>query len=154
MKKTEDENDSNYHDDLIDVNKQSLTIKKYYFPTLSQKIIKINKIKSISMLELNRANGKYTFFGFCWTFHYYHLDRKRPCKTAGCDAEKQDKNARAPTLSGLRNDKRRICSYRCNVFGGQCCCGTSPVLFATVAGQVSRTKRNESLTTSLSEVLL
>ena len=47
MKNKEDENESNYHDDLIDVNKQSLTIKKYYFPTLNQKIIKINKIKSI-----------------------------------------------------------------------------------------------------------
>ena len=90
MKNTEDENDSNYHDDLIDVNKQSLTIKKYYFPTLSQKIIKLNKIKSISMLELNRANGKYTFFGFSWTFHYYHLDRKRPCKNHAIIIEEED----------------------------------------------------------------
>ena len=70
-----------YQDDNIELSMNGLRINKYYFPTFNFKIIPIHKIKNINIIELDRANGKYTFFGLSWKLIYYHLDRKRPIKT-------------------------------------------------------------------------
>ena len=78
---TKEEDETSYHDNLIDINNNVLTIQKYDFPLFNQRIVKINNIKNIFMIEMNRGNGKYTFFGFCWKLFWYHLDRKRPFKT-------------------------------------------------------------------------
>jgi hypothetical protein len=67
-----------------------LKIKKYYIPTFKEKIIPIHRIKNIKMIDLDRTNGKYTFFGLSWKFIYYHLDRKRPIKTHGIVIEEED----------------------------------------------------------------
>ena len=81
---------SSYQDENIDLSFKGLKIKKYYFPTLSMKVIPIYKIKNINLIELDRASGKYTFFGFSWKFIYYHLDRKRPVKTHAITFEEED----------------------------------------------------------------
>ena len=81
---------SSYKDEIVDLSFQGLKINKYYFPTLKMKIIPINKIKNINLIELSRVNGKYTFFGFSWAFIYYHLDRKRPKKTHAITLEEED----------------------------------------------------------------
>ena len=81
---------SSYKDEIVDLSFQGLKINKYYFPTLKMKIIPINKIKNINLIELSRVNGKYTFFGFSWAFIYYHLDRKRPVKTHAITFEEED----------------------------------------------------------------
>ena len=81
---------SSYKDEIVDLSFQGLKINKYYFPTLKMKIIPINKIKNINLIELSRVNGKYTFFGFSWKFYYYHLDKKRPLKTHGIIIEEED----------------------------------------------------------------
>ena len=78
---TKEEDETSYHDNLIDINNNVLTIQKYDFPLFNQRIVKINNIKHRFMIEMNRGNGKYTFFGFCWKLFWYHLDRKRPFKT-------------------------------------------------------------------------
>ena len=79
--KGRDDEFSSYQDEYIDLNFKGIKINKYYFPTMQSKIIPIYKIKNINLIELNRINGKYTFFGLSWKFIYYHLDRKRPHKT-------------------------------------------------------------------------
>ena len=81
---------STYQDEYIDLSFKGLTINKYYFPILKSKFIPIHKIKSINLIELDRANGKYTFFGLCWKFIYYHLDRRRPHKTHAITIEEED----------------------------------------------------------------
>ena len=70
-----------YKDEYIDLSSQGLKIKKYYFPTLSEKIIPINRIKNINLIELGIANGKYKMWGLNLNFIYYHLDGKRSKKT-------------------------------------------------------------------------
>ena len=72
---------SSYQDEYIDLSFKGIKINKYYFPMGTPKEIPIYKLKNINLIQLNRANGKYTFFGMCWKFIYYHLDRKRPQKT-------------------------------------------------------------------------
>ena len=81
---------SSYKDEYIEVSLNGLKINKYYFPTLTSKIIPIHKIKNINLFELNRLTGKYTFFGLAWNFRYFHLDRKRPNKTHGILIEEED----------------------------------------------------------------
>ncbi len=89
---TKEEDETSYHDNLIDINNNVLTIQKYDFPLFNQKIVKINNIKNIFMIEMNRLNGKYTFFGFCWKLYWYHLDRKRPLKTHAIIIEEENNN--------------------------------------------------------------
>ena len=84
----EDESQS-YQDENIEVNMNGLKIKKYYIPTFKEKIIPIHKIKDIKMIDLDRVNGKYTFFGLSWKLYYYNLDRKRPIKTKGITIEEE-----------------------------------------------------------------
>lgn len=79
--KGRDDELSSYQDEYIDLSIKGMKINKYYFPLMTCKIIPIHKIKNINLIELNRINGKYTFFGLSWKFIYYHLDRKRPRKT-------------------------------------------------------------------------
>ena len=67
-----------------------LRINKYYFPTWKPKVIPIHKLKDINIIELDRINGRYTFFGLSWKLYYYHLDRKRPNKTHGIIIEEED----------------------------------------------------------------
>ena len=67
-----------------------LKIKKYYLPTFKEKIIPIHKIKDIKIIELDRSNGKYTFFGLSWKLYYYNLDKRRPLKTQGIIIEEED----------------------------------------------------------------
>ena len=89
---TKEEDETSYHDNLIDINNNVLTIQKYDFPLFNQKIVKINNIKNICMIDMNRLNGKYTFFGFCWKLYWYHLDRKRPLKTHAIIIEEENNN--------------------------------------------------------------
>ena len=84
----EDESQS-YQDENIEINMNGLKIKKYYIPTFKEKIIPIYKIKNIKMIDLDRANGKYTFFGLSWKFYYYNLDKRRPLKTKGIIIEEE-----------------------------------------------------------------
>ena len=79
-----------YKDENIEVNMNGLKINKYYIPTMKEKLIPIHKIKDIKIIELNRINGRYTFFGFSWKLYYYNLDRKRPIKTHGIIIEEED----------------------------------------------------------------
>ena len=50
---------STYKDEYIELNPNEIKINKYYFPFLTSKIIPINKIKKIELVELNAFNGKY-----------------------------------------------------------------------------------------------
>ncbi len=93
MNESTDDNDKetpSYHDEFIDLSYNGIKINKYYYPLSKQKEIKIHNIKKIDLIELDRLNGKYTFYGFCWKFYYYHLDRKRPNKTHGILIEDKD----------------------------------------------------------------
>ena len=85
----EDENQS-YEDENIKVSMNGLKINKYYFPIFKEKIIPIHKIKDIKIIELNRASGKYTFFGFSWKLNYFHLDRRRPLKNEAIIIDEED----------------------------------------------------------------
>ena len=85
----EDEYQS-YQDENIEVSMNGLKINKYYFPIWKPKIIPIHKIKDIKIIELNRASGKYTFFGFSWKLYYYHLDRRRPLKDNAIIIDEED----------------------------------------------------------------
>ena len=85
----EDEYQS-YQDENIELNMNGLKIKKYYLPTFKEKIIPIHKIKDIKIIELNRASGKYTFFGFSWKLNYFHLDRRRPLKNEAIIIDEED----------------------------------------------------------------
>ena len=85
----EDEYQS-YQDENIDVSMNGLRINKYYFPTFQIKKIPIHKIKDIKIIELDRSNGKYTFFGLSWKLYYYNLDKRRPLKTQGIIIEEED----------------------------------------------------------------
>ena len=89
-KNERDDELSSYQDECVDLSFKGLTIYKYYFPVMTSKVIPIHKIKNINLIELNRINGKYTFFGLSWKFIYYHLDRKRPNKTHGIIIEEED----------------------------------------------------------------
>ncbi len=79
-----------YQDENIDVSMNGLRINKYYFPTFQIKKIPIHKIKDIKIIELNRASGKYTFFGFSWKLNYFHLDRRRPLKNEAIIIDEED----------------------------------------------------------------
>ena len=79
-----------YQDENIEINMNGLKIKKYYLPTFKEKIIPIHKIKDIKIIELDRSNGKYTFFGLSWKLYYYNLDKRRPLKTQGIIIEEED----------------------------------------------------------------
>ena len=72
--------ETNYSDEFIILNKDELIINKYYYPLKKKKIIKIGNINNIKLIEMDRMSGKYTFYGFCWKFFWYHLDKKRPQK--------------------------------------------------------------------------
>jgi len=72
--------ETNYSDEFIILNKDCLVINKYYYPLTKRKIIKIGNIENIKLIEMDRMSGKYTFYGFCWKFYWYHLDNKRPSK--------------------------------------------------------------------------
>lgn len=75
-------NDSlSYSDEYIDLNEKCLTIKKYIYPFSTEKVIKIEDIKHIEMIEMGRLTGKYTFIGYTWSMMWLHMDRKRPLKT-------------------------------------------------------------------------
>ena len=89
-KNTRDDELSSYQDECVDLNFKGLTIYKYYFPIMTSKVIPIHKIKNINLIELNRINGKYTFFGLSWKLIYYHLDKKRPIKTHAITLEEED----------------------------------------------------------------
>ena len=89
-KNARDDELSSYQDEYVDLSFKGLIIDKYYFPFMKSKIIPIQKIKNFNLIELNRINGKYTFFGLSWKFIYYHLDRKRPKKTHAITLEEED----------------------------------------------------------------
>ena len=89
-KNARDDELSSYQDECVDLSFKGLIINKYYFPLMTSKTIPIQKIKDINLIELNRINGKYTFFGLSWKFIYYHLDRKRPKKTHAITLEEED----------------------------------------------------------------
>ena len=72
--------ETNYSDEYINLNEDFLAINKYYYPLKKKKIIKIGNINNIKLIEMDRMSGKYTFYGFCWKFYWYHLDNKRPQK--------------------------------------------------------------------------
>ena len=72
--------ETNYSDEYINLNEDFLSINKYYYPLKKKKIIKIRNINKIKLIEMDRMSGKYTFYGFCWKFYWYHLDNKRPQK--------------------------------------------------------------------------
>ena len=88
--KGRDDELSSYQDEYIDLSIKGMKINKYYFPLMTCKIIPIHKIKNINLIELNRINGKYTFFGLSWKLYYYHVDRKRPNKTHAITLEEED----------------------------------------------------------------
>ena len=80
---------SSYKDEFIEVSLNGLTINKYYFPLFTSKIIAIEKIKNISLFELNTFNGKYKLAGLSLNFNYYHYDPKRSYKTHGILIEEE-----------------------------------------------------------------
>lgn len=84
------ENETDYIDEFVELNKDCIIIKKMYYPLSKQKVIKLRDIKNVKLITLDRSNGKYTFLGFCWKFIWYHLDRKRPLKTTGIVIEEKD----------------------------------------------------------------
>ena len=96
---------STYKDEYIDLSINGLIINKYYFPILTKKFIPIHKIKNINLIEMDRINGKYTFFGLSWKFIYYHLDRKRPRKTHAITIEEEDNNI----TIGITPDEPKKC---------------------------------------------
>jgi hypothetical protein len=74
---------SSYKDENIEVSSNGLTIKNYYFPTLSSKVIPIDKIKNVDLFELDWLNGKNKLWGLSLNFYYYNLDKSRSNKTHG-----------------------------------------------------------------------
>lgn len=83
-------NDLNYSDEFVELNKDTITINKLYYPLSTKKVIKISNIKKIELIDLTRASGKYTFIGFCWKLYWYHLDKKRPLKMRGIIIDEKD----------------------------------------------------------------
>ena len=57
---------------------------------MNSKIIPINKIKKIELVELNAFNGKYKLFGLSPPLTYYHFDSKRSNKTHVIFLEEED----------------------------------------------------------------
>ena len=84
------ENETDYIDEFVELNKDCIIIKKMYYPLSKQKVIKLKDIKNVKLITLDRSNGKYTFLGLCWKFIWYHLDRKRPLKSTGIVIEEKD----------------------------------------------------------------
>ena len=84
------ENETDYIDEFVELNKDCIIIKKMYYPLSKQKVIKLKDIKNVKLITLDRSNGKYTFLGLCWKFIWYHLDRKRPLKTTGIVIEEKN----------------------------------------------------------------
>lgn len=83
-------NELNYSDEFVELNKDTITINKLYYPLSTKKVIKISNIKKIELIDLTRASGKYTFIGFCWKLYWYHLDKKRPLKMRGIIIDEKD----------------------------------------------------------------
>ena len=47
-------NDLNYSDEFVELNKDTITINKLYYPLSTKKVIKISNIKKIELIDLTR----------------------------------------------------------------------------------------------------
>ena len=70
-------NEIYYKDEYITLTVDSLEINKFYFPLKRVKVIRLRDINNIQLINLDRLNGKCTFFGLSWKGIYYHMDRRR-----------------------------------------------------------------------------
>ncbi len=67
-----------YKDNLIEISDQSLTLYKYYFPSLAPKIISLNKIEKIVVRKPTLFSGKWRIHGTGNFRTWYPFDSSRP----------------------------------------------------------------------------
>ncbi|HZO73420.1 MAG TPA: hypothetical protein VFB60_14570 [Ktedonobacteraceae bacterium] len=70
--------ESLYDDGMIRLDAEGMTIRKYYFPTLTSKRIPYTRIRAVREVPLHNS---YRIWGSGDNVHWWHLDRKRPQKT-------------------------------------------------------------------------
>jgi hypothetical protein len=66
-----------YSDKLIEIKKESILFRNYYFPTFSPKSVKFDEIETIFIKEPTIINGKYRYWGSGDFNHWFPLDMKR-----------------------------------------------------------------------------
>ncbi|PIQ24049.1 hypothetical protein COW36_05890 [bacterium (Candidatus Blackallbacteria) CG17_big_fil_post_rev_8_21_14_2_50_48_46] len=68
-----------YEDKTVVCDDQALTIKQYFFPVGSRRIL-YSSIKGIQDKEMNLINGAWRIWGMGLSPHWFHLDTERPQK--------------------------------------------------------------------------
>jgi len=66
-----------YSDKLIEISNDAITLRKYYFPTFSKKIVKISEIEKIVIKKPTLMTGKFRLWGTGDFFHWFPLDQHR-----------------------------------------------------------------------------
>ena len=67
-----------YSDNLVEINSESITLKKYYFPSLSSKTIFFSDIKIIEVKKPSFFTGKWRIQGTGNFKTWYPFDASRP----------------------------------------------------------------------------
>ncbi|PKL74793.1 MAG: hypothetical protein CVV27_18690 [Candidatus Melainabacteria bacterium HGW-Melainabacteria-1] len=68
-----------YEDKYLVCDDDAITIKEYFFPFGSKRIL-YNKIKKVSEQDLGVFSGRYRIWGMDLSPYWYHLDFERPKK--------------------------------------------------------------------------
>lgn len=72
-----------YKDNLLLIDDAGITIRDYYFPSSSQKVIPWKYLKSAHRFDLTIWNGKFRIWGMGLRPHWFNCDSQRPRKTVG-----------------------------------------------------------------------
>lgn len=70
--------ESLYHDELIEIGHNSLTLKNYYFPSMKQKLILFKDIERMEIHKPTLLSGKWRIHGTGDFRTWYPLDKLRP----------------------------------------------------------------------------
>ncbi|ETR72621.1 MAG: hypothetical protein OMM_07413 [Candidatus Magnetoglobus multicellularis str. Araruama] len=67
-----------YTDELVSITDTDITFFKYYFPTFKKKVVKIDNIENIVVLEPTLLNGKWRIHGTGNFKVWFPCDTNRP----------------------------------------------------------------------------
>ena len=71
-----------YADKLIEIREDEIIFHKYYFPTMSDKIVKFQDIEKIEVREPILKNGKFRIWGTGDFQHWFPMDSQRSKREA------------------------------------------------------------------------
>lgn len=73
-------NSQSYHDAALTIDGQTLTIRRYYFPWLGAKHVRLGSVRGVQRAPMSWFGGKGRVWGSITTKYWANLDARRPGK--------------------------------------------------------------------------